>query len=213
MRPPTSLRERVELVESLGGDVAEHLLEGRVGGLGGFGGSSPVGRAGRVGRCGGVGRVGGGRRVLSASVRPVARCPARALQAALDPGPLLRHDLLELAPDVAQDVAEVEPLAQLLAPPAEPIHEVLEAGQVGPRRVTAAPAALHQAAERLGDVALGHDVVGELVEDLVRVEVGDLLGAVPARVAGAPREGRERVIVRRPDRCATRPPRSRGSGE
>ena len=35
-----------------------------------------------------------------------------------------------------------------------------------------APAALHQPAERLGQVALGHHVVGERIEDLVGLEVG-----------------------------------------
>ena len=45
-----------------------------------------------------------------------------------------------------------------------------EAGEVAARR-SAAPAALHEPPERLGEVALGHDVVGERVEDLVGVEV------------------------------------------
>ena len=126
----------------------------------------------------------------------------RPVQSLLDAGPLLRDDLLELAPDVAEDVAELEPLAQLLATADEPIHQVLEPGQVGPRRVAAAPAALHQAAQRLGEVALGHDVVGQRLEDLVGVEVGDLLAAVPARVAGTTGERGQGIVVARPPRQA-----------
>ena len=141
----------------------------------------------------------------------------RPFQAAFDAGPLLGDDLLELAPDVAEDVAELEPLAQLLAAAGEPVHEVLEPGQVGPGRVAAPPAALHQPAEGLGEIALGHDVVRELVEDLVRVEVGDLLAAVPARVARTAREGPGTIVVAaapaRSRAGGTRPPRSRGSGE
>ena len=203
-------RQGVELVEPLRGDVAEHLLEVR-------------------------GRVGVAEVAASACGPASGRaCRARPLQPALDARPLLRHDLLELAPDVAEDVAQLEPLAQLLAPASEPVHQVLQAGQVRPGRVAAAPAALHEPPQRLGQVALGHDVVRELVQDLVGVEVGDLLAAVPARVPGAPGEGRERVVgfsaswhvrpgavVRawraarrpwRPARSPEPPPRSRGSG-
>ena len=46
-----------------------------------------------------------------------------------------------------------------------------------------------QPAQRLRQVALRHDVVGHRIEDLVGVEVGDLLAAVPARVACLPGEG------------------------
>ena len=179
-------RQRVELVEPLRGDVAEQLLEVGVGGLGGSSGGLRRRRrrvADASGGAAGVGRV---------RWRALERSSRRST-----PGPLLRDDLVQLAPDVAEDVAELEPLAQLLAAPAEPIHEVLEAGQVGAGRVAAAPAALHQPAQRLGEVALGHDVVRELVEDLVGVEVGHLLAPVPARVAGASGERGQGVVVGR----------------
>ena len=103
----------------------------------------------------------------------------------------------ELAPDVAEHVAQVEPFAQLLASPAQTVHEVLEPGQVRPGRVAAAPAAFHQPAQGLGQVALGHDVVRQRVEDLVRRQIGELLAAVPARVAGVPREDVVAVTDRR----------------
>ena len=50
------------------------------------------------------------------------------------------------------------------------------------------PAALHQSPERLAEVALGHHVVGERVENLVGVEGWDRLGAVPTRVPGGASE-------------------------
>ena len=179
-------RQGVELIEPLRGDVAEQLLEVGVGGLrGSIGGRRRRRRRARTRRRGrGRGRVGRGAQL-------------DALQPALDAGPLLGDDLVQLPPDVAEDVAELEPLAQLLAATAESIHEVLEAGQVGAGRVAAAPATLHQPAQCLGEIAVGHDVVRERVEDLVGVEVGDLLAAVPARVAGAPGERGQGVVVGR----------------
>ena len=96
---------------------------------------------------------------------------------------LLVDDLAELPPDVAEDVVELVALEHRLALAFEPIEEVLEPGHVAAGRVARPPAALHEPAQRLGQVALGHHVVGERGEDLVRLEVGQLLAAVPGRVA------------------------------
>ena len=104
------------------------------------------------------------------------------------PGPLLGDDLVELAPDVAEHVVELVALEHLLAPALEPIHQVAQAGHVAAGRVAGPPAAVHQPAERLGEVALGHDVVGERVEDLVGVEVGDCWLPSQRRVARRPGE-------------------------
>ncbi len=119
----------------------------------------------------------GARRVARGAVQPLLH--ARAL---------LLDDLAELAPDVAEHVVQPEPLAQLLAPLAQSIHEVLEAGHVRSRRVAALPATLHEPAQGRGEVALGHHVVGQGSQDLVGVEVGQLLAAVPAREPGVPRQ-------------------------
>ena len=116
----------------------------------------------------------------SASASPRLRS---VVETALHAGPLLGHDLVELAPDVAQDVVEAVPLERLFALPLETLHQIPQAGHVAPGRVTRAPAAVHQAAERLGQVALGHDVVGEGIEDLVGLEVRDMLAAVPGGIA------------------------------
>ena len=111
----------------------------------------------------------------------------RVVEAALDPRPLLGDDLVELAPDVAEDVAQPVALEHLLAPALEPLHQVAQAGHVAAGRVAGPPAALHQPAERLGEVALGHHVVGERVEDLVGVEVGDVLACRPSASTGRAR--------------------------
>ena len=137
-------------------------------------------------------------------------------QPPLDARPLLGHDLVELAPDVAEDVAQPVSLEQLLAPALEAVHQVLQAGQVGARRVARPPAALHQPAQRLRQVALGHDVVGERVDDLVGIEVGDpwlpSQREYRARRARAAR-GRPSSAARLARAPVERPSRSRGSGE
>ena len=51
--------------------------------------------------------------------------------------------------------------------------QVAQSGHVAAGRVAGTPATLHQPAQRLGDIALGHHVVGEGVQDVVGVKVGD----------------------------------------
>ena len=136
--------------------------------------------------------------------------PGRLVEPALDAGPLLGHDLVELAPDVAEDVAELVLLEELLPLALEPFHEVLQAGHVTAGRVACPPAAFHQPAERLGEVALGHDVVGQRIEDLVRVEVGDDLAAVPARVARRPGDRLGRRVAAPAGDVRPQVPRVRG---
>ena len=147
-------------------------------------------------------------------VRGGVRRLARALQPVLDAGPLLLHDLRELASDVAEHVAQVVPLAQLLASARQPVHELLETGQVRAGRVVRPPAALHQPPERLGQVAFGHDVVGQGRHDLVGIEVGQLLAPVPARVPRAPGQRRILGSVAAPVRreATAEVPRIRGVG-
>ena len=116
----------------------------------------------------------------------VAGCLGGVVEAALDAGPLVGDDLLELRADVGEHVGDVVALLERVAAAAEPLPQVGQAGEVGAGRVAAAPAALHQPPEGLAEVALGHHVVGEGVEDLVGVERRDRLGAVPAGVARGP---------------------------
>ena len=83
----------------------------------------------------------------SASASPACR---GVVEPALDAGPLLGDDLVELAPDVAEDVVEPVALEHLLASPLEPLHQVAQAGHVAAGRVARAPATLHQPSEGLG---------------------------------------------------------------
>ncbi|MDO8484504.1 MAG: hypothetical protein Q7S35_06120 [Candidatus Limnocylindrales bacterium] len=106
--------------------------------------------------------------------------PAGLVQSPLHAGPLFPHDLLELPPDVSQHVAELVPLQEFLTATLEPLEQVPQADQFAASGVARAPAALHQASERLGQIPLGHHVIGERIENLVRIEIGDPLRAVPA---------------------------------
>ena len=75
---------------------------------------------------------------------------------------------------------------RFLALPFKAVHEVTEARHVPARRVARAPASLHQSTQRIGKIAIRHQVVGERVQDLVRLEIGDRLAAVPARISCGP---------------------------
>ena len=69
-----------------------------------------------------------------AACRAGPRRPSPAFEASSSrrstPGPLLGDDLVELAPDVAEDVVEPVPLEHLLALPLEALHQVAQAGHV-----------------------------------------------------------------------------------
>lgn len=123
-----------------------------------------------------------------AVVRAVVGRIGRLGKPSLDAGTFLRHDLVELSSDVAEHVPQPVPLEGLLPPALEPVHQVAQPGEVGARRVARPPATLHQAAQGLGEVALGHHVVRERVDDLFGIEVGELLAPVPARIPGALRQ-------------------------
>lgn len=110
------------------------------------------------------------------------------VETTLHAGSLLGHDLVQFAAHIGEDIAELVPLEEFLAPPVQPIHQVAQTGHVGPSRIAGTPAPLAQPPQRGLDVALGHHVVGQRVEDLVRVQVGQRLAAVPGRVAGRPVE-------------------------
>ena len=105
----------------------------------------------------------GGRRGLGRAASSSRRCT---------PGALLGHDRLELLADARQRVAQVVALA---AAPAsallQALHEVLQAGQS--RRVGSVDCQPRSMRRRSADfeVALAHQVVGERVEDLVRLEI------------------------------------------
>jgi hypothetical protein len=103
------------------------------------------------------------------------------VEAAIERVALHVHDLFELALDVIEDGVEVELielLAALLPELLEEVAQSLHAVAVG-----VAHAALEQIAERVLEVTEVHEVVGEVIENVVRFEGWDFLGAVPHRVA------------------------------
>ena len=129
------------------------------------------------------------------------------------PRPLLLHDLVELAADVAEHVAQLVALEQLLASARQSVHEVLEAGQVRAGRVvrSASHAPSGAAAPRRGRPRPSRRPrAPSMISSASRS--GSCWLPVPARVPGAP--GQRASPGCAPSRPAgMRPPRSRGSGE
>ena len=122
-------------------------------------------------------------------------CPLLGLvDAPLDAGTLRVQDALQPFVDVIEDAVEVR-LAELLLPArSQPLEDPPQARDVAAARP--AQAALHELLEGPTHVALGEDVLRERVEHVVRVEGGQLLAAVPTRVA----EGAHRADQPRPMR-------------
>ncbi len=140
-------------------------------------------------------RAGVGRRTVRAEAgRAGARCPS-APRRRSPPAPWRTSPEHVVQLPVA--------LEQLLAR-AEAIDQVTQAGHVRAGR-RSPPATLHEPPQRPREVALGHEVVGERVEDLVGVEVRHRLGCRPSASSALPGPGRQRA--RRPvgDRPAASP--------
>ena len=125
--------------------------------------------------------LGHARLVLLGARRRVERALLRLVHATLDPRSLLVQDLAEPAVEVVEHAVEVRTLQRLLALRAEALHDPPQAGDVTAAR--APQAALHEPMQRPTHVALGQDVVRERIEHVVCVERGQLLAAVPSRVA------------------------------
>jgi hypothetical protein len=103
------------------------------------------------------------------------------LEALIEGAALHVHDLFEALLDVLERGAEVEAVeggAALLAELLEQVAQALHALAHG-----VAHAALHQVPQRVLQVPEVHQVVCEGFQQVVRVERGDLLAAVPFRVA------------------------------
>jgi hypothetical protein len=106
---------------------------------------------------------------------------ARTLDAAVDALPLRVEDLLELLAEVAENVAQIVTVEERLALSPEPLEEVPQAGHLftlpGPEALAQEPL------ERAPEVSVGDEVVGHRRQQVVGVEVGERLGAVPVGVA------------------------------
>jgi len=95
-----------------------------------------------------------------------------------DVGP---DDLVQLFLDVLQCCAQIVAIELLLPALPELIEHVLDARHPLALRVLDPP--LEHAPERVPEIAVRHEVVGHGRQEVVGVEVGELLGAVPTRVA------------------------------
>jgi len=147
----------------------------------------------------------------------LGRVAGAAREPSLDAPALGRHDRLELGSDIAQDVVQVVPLEGLSASLRETLPEGVEpAERVAHPVGTPWKTPTHQAHECLEDVALLHQVVGDGPQDLVRGEVGQPLGSVPARVAdldtviAGPELGTGSVVSRQTQCHGGRPRRGTG---
>ncbi len=116
----------------------------------------------------------------------LARCrihgtPLSGVEPPLDPASLAGDDPVEALGDLVHDAAEVRTLELLLALAAQPVEDPPQPGDVA--AAGALEATLHEAPQRATHVALGEDVVGQGIQDVVGVEGRQALGAVPAGVA------------------------------
>jgi hypothetical protein len=94
---------------------------------------------------------------------------ACGVDAALDPLALRVEDVLELLPEIAENVAEVVPVEEGLALAAEPLEQVAEARHL---LAFAIPEALaKEPLERAPEVPVGDEVVRHRREEVVGVEV------------------------------------------
>src|SRR5206468_3827623 len=109
-----------------------------------------------------------------------ARGPAGLVEPALDPGALGLEDVVERLLQLVEESVELMVLEETLALAPEPLEGIAEPGHLpalaGPK------ASAPQSLEGTPRIAVGHQVVGHGGEQIVGVEVGPGLGAVPARV-------------------------------
>ena len=111
---------------------------------------------------------------------PALGALARLGEPPLDSLALRLADRLELLLDVVEGGAEVVAVQLALAPLAHALHQVPQAGQPSLRSLHAP---LEQPAQGALEIALGHQLLGHGVQEILGVEVPDLLRPVPARVA------------------------------
>ena len=132
-------------------------------------------------RFAGAPTVGGSKFLLL--TRRLLRFRARAdfVQPIIQRVALQVEDFVELALDVVEDRGEVEAFELLASLLAQTLEQVAHA--VGAIAVGRADAALHHVAQGLLQIAEGEQIVGERLQDVVGVEGGNVLRAIPLRVS------------------------------
>ena len=126
-----------------------------------------------------------------------ARSSVARTHALVDPLTLEPQHVVELLLDVLEDVVEAVPLELLLTLFAQPLHQLLEAGELPP--IPVAPALAQEAAQRGLEVPAVEDVLAQAVEERVGVIAERVLGAVPHRESVSP--GRAGVVPPRVRWC------------
>jgi hypothetical protein len=127
----------------------------------------------------------------------------RLIQAPVEGVLLHPDDLFELSLQVIEHRGEVELIELLAALLTQLLEEVAEALHAVALWVS--HPALEQVTERVLEVTEVHQVIGEVIEDVVRFERRDFLGAVPHRIAIAQSHGAS-VPLQGCGQCAERSP-------
>ena len=105
----------------------------------------------------------------------------RGVDAPVDPLPLGVEDISEPLTEIPEDVTEVVPVEQPLALAAQPREEIPQARHLLP--VARAEALPKEPLERAPRVSVGDQVISHRREEVVRVEIRERLGTIPAGVA------------------------------
>ena len=109
------------------------------------------------------------------------RARADLIEAFVERPALQIENLVQLALDVVEDRGEIEAVERLAALLTQALQQVAQ--PVRSVTVGRTHTALHHAAQRLLQVTEVEQVVGETLQDVVRVEFDDVLRAVPLAVA------------------------------
>ena len=105
---------------------------------------------------------------------------ARLVHELVDGGALVLLNLVELAGELGHAAVRVALGQHFGAPSAQLVEHVAQARHL--LAVGVAEAAPQQSPQRVVEVAPREEVVGEAGQQVVRIEVGELLGAVPLRI-------------------------------
>ena len=104
-------------------------------------------------------------------------------------------DFIQLALDVLENRRQIEAIERVAALLAQLLQQIAQA--VGTLAVGRAHAALQHAAQRLLEIAEVHQVVGQRLQYIVGVELGDVLRSIPLAVAEAVGHRRLSLLLRR----------------
>ena len=118
--------------------------------------------------------------LLGDAFEDALRAPVgRVLESLVDSLAFEAEHVVELLLDVLEDVVEAVALELLLTLLAEPLHQLLEPGELAP--VAVAPALTQQAAQRRLEIPAVKDVLAQPVEERIGVVAEWVLASRPRR--------------------------------